>query len=90
MRSQLGELVASARTTLTVVEVPPEGLSEALGESPVGLSTMGRGLAEDPAPFLAAGAAGAHAAAVSATSTRSTTKISVSPGLIAPPAPRSP
>ncbi|HET9022616.1 MAG TPA: DUF3866 family protein [Ornithinibacter sp.] len=65
VRSQLGELVASARTTLTVVEVPPEGLSEALGESPVGLSTMGRGLADDPAPFLAAAAAGAHAAAVS-------------------------
>jgi hypothetical protein len=29
----------------------------------VALTTMGRGLDEDPAPFVAAAAAGAHAAA---------------------------
>jgi hypothetical protein len=65
VRSQLGELVASARAPLTVVEVAPDGLLEALDASPVRLSTMGRGLADDAAPFLAAAAAGAHAAAVS-------------------------
>ena len=37
-------------------------LLTALGASPVRLSTMGRGLAQDPAAFLAAAAAGAHAA----------------------------
>ena len=62
VRGQVDELVAGARTTLTVVDVPAEGLREALEASPVGLSTMGRGLDEDPAPFLVAAAAGAHAA----------------------------
>jgi hypothetical protein len=37
-------------------------LLAALGGSPVRLSTMGRGLAQDPAAFLAAAAAGVHAA----------------------------
>jgi hypothetical protein len=37
-------------------------LLTALGGSPVRLSTMGRGLAQDPAAFLAAAAAGVHAA----------------------------
>ena len=36
--------------------------SRALGGSPVRLSTMGRGLDQDPAAFLAAAAAGVHAA----------------------------
>lgn len=39
-----------------------EDLLTALGGSPVRLSTMGRGLAQDPAAFLAAAAAGVHAA----------------------------
>ncbi|MBM6405809.1 DUF3866 family protein [Phycicoccus sp. CSK15P-2] len=65
VRRQLDELVASARTRLTAVEVPVTGLREALEESPVPLSTMGRGLSDDPAPFLAAAAAGAYAATVS-------------------------
>ncbi|RMI05109.1 DUF3866 family protein [Cellulomonas triticagri] len=39
-------------------------LLTALGGSPVRLSTMGRGLAQDPAAFLAAAAAGVHAARV--------------------------
>jgi hypothetical protein len=42
--------------------VPPGGLDEALRTSPVTLSTMGRTLDEDHAYFLAAAAAGRHAA----------------------------
>lgn len=45
-----------------VIEVPAEGLFEALRELPVTLSTMGRGLDADPWYFLAAAAAGRHAA----------------------------
>jgi hypothetical protein len=52
----------SARHRLVRVEVG--GLMEALAESPVRLSTMGRGLSEDRAYFLAAAAAGRHAAAL--------------------------
>jgi hypothetical protein len=44
-----------------VVRVPIDGLDEALAASPVPLSTMGRGLAQDRAYFLAAAAAGRHA-----------------------------
>lgn len=40
-----------------------DDLLAALGSSPVRLSTMGRGLDQDPAAFLAAAAAGVHAAA---------------------------
>jgi len=39
-----------------------DGLMEPLAGCPVRLSTMGRGLAEDGAYFLAAAAAGRHAA----------------------------
>ncbi|UOE21562.1 DUF3866 family protein [Thermobifida halotolerans] len=46
----------------TLVEVGVAGLREALEASPVRLSTMGRGLADDTAAFLAAAAAGRHAA----------------------------
>jgi Protein of unknown function (DUF3866) len=42
--------------------VSTDGLAEALRGCPVPLSTMGRGLDEDPAYFLAAAAAGRHAA----------------------------
>ena len=66
VRRQVDALVAQARAALTVVDVPAEGLAEALAGSPVALSTMGRRLADDPAPFLVAAAAGAHAASVSA------------------------
>lgn len=44
-----------------VVTVPVDGLLEALRASPVKLSSMGRGLDEDPVYFLAAAAAGRHA-----------------------------
>lgn len=46
---------------LRLVEVPTDGLLEALRHTPVRLSTMGRGLDDDPAAFLAAAAAGIHA-----------------------------
>ncbi|WP_174522681.1 DUF3866 family protein [Thermobifida fusca] len=46
----------------TLVEVEVDGLFAALEAVPVRLSTMGRGLAEDPAAFLAAAAAGRYAA----------------------------
>ena len=64
VRDQLAGLVAGARAALTVVEVPADGLLEALHTSPVALTTMGRGLDADPGPFVAAAAAGAHAAAL--------------------------
>lgn len=44
-----------------LVEVTVDGLLEALREVPVRLSTMGRGLDDDPTPFVAAAAAGRHA-----------------------------
>jgi hypothetical protein len=47
-----------------LVRVPVDGLSEALRASPAPLSTMGRGLEQDPAYFLAAAAAGRHAASL--------------------------
>ncbi|MGI8694254.1 MAG: DUF3866 family protein [Geodermatophilaceae bacterium] len=50
-----------------VVEVPTTGLDDALRASPVPLSTMGRGLDEDHAYFLAAAAAGAYAAGLTLT-----------------------
>ena len=48
----------------TLVSVSTGGLAEALRGCPVPLSSMGRGLDEDPAYFLAAAAAGRHAAAL--------------------------
>jgi hypothetical protein len=45
-----------------LVTVDTDGLEEALRKSPVPLSTMGRGLDEDLVYFLAAAAAGRHAA----------------------------
>ena len=45
-----------------LVEVAVDGLEEVLRDCPVRLSTMGRGLGDDPAYFLAAAAAGRHGA----------------------------
>jgi uncharacterized protein DUF3866 len=45
-----------------LVEVPVDGLDEALRAVPVRLSTMGRGFDDDPAAFLASAAAGRYAA----------------------------
>jgi len=47
-----------------LVEVPVDGLADALRSSPVRLSSMGRGYDDDPAYFLAAAAAGRHAASL--------------------------
>jgi hypothetical protein len=54
-----------------LVEVPVDGLRPALETSPVPLSTMGRSLDDDEPAFLAAAAAGRHAAFL-LTSVRST------------------
>jgi Protein of unknown function (DUF3866) len=65
-----GELAARVGDQLTllawhrIVTVAVDGLLDALRSSPVQLSTMGRGLDDDPAYFLAAAAAGRHAAAL--------------------------
>jgi hypothetical protein len=65
---ELGALVrAQAQPLATrhrLVDVAVDGLLAALQTSPVALATMGRGLAEDEAYFLAAAAAGRHAAAL--------------------------
>lgn len=49
-----------------LVEVASDGLLDALREVPVRLSTMGRGLDDDATPFVAAAAAGVHAARAAA------------------------
>jgi hypothetical protein len=48
-----------------LIMVSTDGLREALAKCPVRLSTMGRSLADDAAYFLAAAAAGRHAAVLS-------------------------
>lgn len=58
------EQAAALATRHEIVEVPVDGLHEALKASPVRLSTMGRGLEEDLAYFLASAAAGRHAASL--------------------------
>jgi len=63
VETQVSELVAP-RGRHREVKVPLDGLLTALRQCPVGLSTMGRGLDADPAAFLAAAAAGRHAAAL--------------------------
>ncbi|MCI4066988.1 DUF3866 family protein [Micromonospora sp. R77] len=66
LASGLAADVAAALAPLAerhrVVAVPTDGLDAALRASPVGLSTMGRGLDADHAYFLAAAAAGRYAA----------------------------
>ncbi|MDX5318341.1 MAG: DUF3866 family protein, partial [Actinomycetes bacterium] len=60
------DAVVDAQLTLLdhhdLVHETVDGLYEALSEVPVRLSTMGRGLAQDPAAFLAVAAAGRVAA----------------------------
>jgi hypothetical protein len=60
--TQARELVDTASAPLELVAVDPSGLLEALRSTPVTLSTMGRGLDEDPEAFVAAAVAGRHAA----------------------------
>ncbi|WP_245735832.1 DUF3866 family protein [Pedococcus cremeus] len=61
VRRQARELCDDSGGRLTAVDVPTGGLDEALRSSPVRLSTMGRGLDEDRAAFVAAAAAGRYA-----------------------------
>lgn len=64
VREQAAGLARSrAGHTLVDVEVTP-ALADALRRTPVRLSTMGRGLDQDPGAFLAAAAAGQHAASL--------------------------
>lgn len=63
VRSQVSELVQPLGRH-RLAEVALDGLDEALRTSPVRLSSMGRGLDDDPPGFLAAAAAGRHAAAL--------------------------
>jgi hypothetical protein len=58
------ELVETSAAGHRLVEVPVDGLAEGLRAAPVPMSTMGRGLDEDPAAFMSAAAAGRHAAAL--------------------------
>jgi Protein of unknown function (DUF3866) len=58
------DAVEALRARHHVARVSVDGLVEALRASPVRLSTMGRGLDEDLAYFLAAAAAGRYAAGV--------------------------
>ncbi|MDT0277036.1 DUF3866 family protein [Blastococcus goldschmidtiae] len=60
--SQVDEDLAGQPARNPVVWVDTDGLEEALGLSPVPLRTMGRGMPEERAYFLAAAAAGRYAA----------------------------
>ncbi|MCL1897988.1 MAG: DUF3866 family protein [Micrococcales bacterium] len=77
LTGQLAELGGPIRTAVleltkpkgrhNLVKVSTDGLLAVLGglsQQGIGLSTMGRSLADDPAAFLAAAAAGRHAAAL--------------------------
>lgn len=63
---EIGDLVQTQVRALgdrhALVSIAVDGLEEPLRSSPVRLSTMGRDLDADPTPFLAAAAAGVHAA----------------------------
>jgi hypothetical protein len=62
--ASLARAAAPLAARHNVVQVSVTGLAEALRACPVPLSSMGRGLEQDPAYFLAAAAAGRHAAAL--------------------------
>lgn len=66
--AELAEAVAASAQQLSsrhrLVTVNLSGLRTVLAASPIRLSSMGRGLDDDPAYFLAAAAAGRHAAAL--------------------------
>jgi hypothetical protein len=62
--AQAARLVGDSGGRLRRYDVAVDGLEEALSSSPVRLSTMGRGMDQDAASFLAAAAAGRHAASL--------------------------
>jgi hypothetical protein len=64
VRAQAAQLVAASGGRLRRYDVAVGGLEEALALTPVRLSTMGRGMDQDAASFLAAAAAGRHAASL--------------------------
>jgi hypothetical protein len=64
LASRVAADAAALASRHRLVSVPVDGLEEALRGCPVGLSTMGRGLDADLAYFLAAAAAGRHAASL--------------------------
>lgn len=62
IRRQAADLAATSRADLDVVEIGTAGVLDALRQSPVGLSTMGRGLDADLAAFVVSAVAGVCAA----------------------------
>jgi hypothetical protein len=62
LAAAVDEAIAPLAGRHRLVRVGTDGLEKALRASPVPLSTMGRDLDGDPAYFLAAAAAGRHAA----------------------------
>jgi hypothetical protein len=76
---ELGDRVRAQAQQLSprhrLVQVPTGGLEDALRACPVPLSVMGRSLAEDRAYFLAAAAAGRHAARLLAIPARGDTAL---------------
>ena len=69
--AELAEPVRDAVAELSghrLVSVDLVGLRDVLADSPIQLYSMGRGLSDDPGYFLAAAAAGRHAAALLGTS----------------------
>jgi hypothetical protein len=69
LAAEVDEALAPLRKRHRVVGVATGGLDEALRALPIKLSTMGRDLDADHAYFLAAAAAGRHAAALAGTAT---------------------
>ena len=66
--ARVAEQAAALAARHTLVSVGTDGLAEALRGCPVPLSSMGRTLDDDPAYFLAAAAAGRHAAGLAGVS----------------------
>jgi hypothetical protein len=62
--SQIRRACAQLSPPHRLVEVEVGGLEDVLRTTPVPLSSMGRGLEQDPAYFVASAAAGRHAAAI--------------------------
>lgn len=72
-------LAGSATAAHRVVPVVTDGLLDALRTSPVRLSTMGRGLAEDQAAFMSSAVAGRHAASLVAADPRAARALRTEP-----------
>lgn len=68
LEGEFGASIRSAADALSpphrLVDVPVDGLLDAMSAAPVAVASMGRSLDEDPAYFLACAAAGRHAAAL--------------------------